>query len=463
MPIRHPGIFAQRNYPGPISFAVRWKRGSWPIALALATFTALAEPPEGYYDTADESSAAALRDSLHAIIDDHQRLPYTSDQTDTWDILEMADQNPADAGRIVTIYRNISYQKRGGGNNEYNREHSWPRSYGFPNNDGSLNYPFTDMHHLFLADAGYNSERSNKPFEDCDANCIEWPTETNAGRGGEGGAYPGDSNWTDGEFTQGRWQVWRDRRGDIARAMMYMDIRYEGGVHGVTGADEPDLRLTDDRALIESGRTDQNEPVAWMGMRGTLLRWNAEDPVDALERRHHEAVFAAQGNRNPFIDQPGWAGCIYRSVCGFQVNAGLNDAWFNAATAGQGFFFVVYPDIPLVFIAWFTYDTERPPEDVAAMLGEPGHRWITGQGGFAGDNATLDAFLTAGGVFDSAAPAPDPAQNIGTMSIVFHDCENATLTYDLTDPDLSGSIELTRIALDNVALCEALNLEAQLR
>jgi hypothetical protein len=55
------------------------------------------------------------------------------------------------------------------------------------------------------------------------------------------------------------------------------------------------------------------------------------------------------------------------------INAGLNDAWFNLDTDGQGLLIVVFPEIEQVFIAWFTYDTERPPADVVAFLQEPGH------------------------------------------------------------------------------------------
>ena len=40
-----------------------------------------------------------------------------------------------------------------------------------------------------------------------------------------------------------------ERRGDIARAMFYMDVRYEGGNHGVTGSSEPNLILTDNLNL----------------------------------------------------------------------------------------------------------------------------------------------------------------------------------------------------------------------
>ena len=56
------------------------------------------------------------------------------------------------------------------------------------------------------------------------------------------------------------------------------------------------------------------------------------------------------------------------------MNAGLNDAWFYSVTKGQGFFINVFPDIEYVSLSWFTYDNERPPEDVTANLGDPGYR-----------------------------------------------------------------------------------------
>lgn len=45
------------------------------------------------------------------------------------------------------------------------------------------------------------------------------------------------------------------------------------------------------------------------------------------------------------------------------INAGFNDAWFNPATKGQGFLITVFPEIKQIFLAWFTFDTERPPGD----------------------------------------------------------------------------------------------------
>ena len=263
----------------------------------------------GYYASVDTSSPAALRSSLHAVIDDHQRYPYTSTATDTWDILEFADEDPLDPGRILDVYRNASYAKVGGGNTEYNREHTWPKSYGF-SADGSGNYPYTDTHMLFLSNDSYNSARNNKPYAECSGSCSEYVTEVHDGSGGGSGVFPGNSNWANTDY----WQTWGDRKGDVARAVLYMDLRYEGGSHGITGVAEPDLRLTDDPGLIVA--SSSNQSVAYMGLLSDLLLWHEQDPPDERERLRNEAVYSFQGNRNPFIDHPEWANCLYRNQCG---------------------------------------------------------------------------------------------------------------------------------------------------
>jgi endonuclease I len=286
------------------------------VSLLLLPQVLSAQPPAGYYDTVDATDSTTLRATLHGVIDDHTRFKYTSStQTDTWDILELADEDPANANNILDVYRNATYVKEGGGNNFYNREHSWPKSYGFPK-DNTTNYPYTDCHHLFLSDDGYNSSRSNKPYRYCDASCGENPTDFNSGQGGGSGMYPGNSNWTSGSFTQGTWETWIGRRGDVARALFYLDVRYEGGTHGVTGAAEPDLILTDSEALIDSSNTGRNESVGYMGMLTVLLAWHIEDPVDALEQDRNDLVFSFQGNRNPFIDHPEWVDCLFNNNCG---------------------------------------------------------------------------------------------------------------------------------------------------
>jgi len=427
------------------------------MLLSAAPITARADTD--YYASVDKSSPQAMRESLHEIIDDHQRFPYTSAATDTWDVLEMADENQDNPHNIITIYRNATFPKLHGGNDFYDREHTWPKSYGFPDNGASLNYPYTDMHHLFLADTNYNFARSNKPYDNCRNFCQGYPTEANNDRGGTDVTYPGDSNWTEGAYTDGGWETWVGRRGDVARALLYMDVRYAGGTHGTTGYPEPDLILTDDRALMDQSNTGVNEAVGYMGLLSVLLQWHREDPVDLVEIRHHETVASFQGNRNPFIDHPEWVACVFAGVCTeFRMNAGLNDAWYNPATSGQGFFITVFPELGAVSLAWFTYDTALPQEGAQANLGDPGHRWITAIGPFDGNRALMDIEITSGGLFDTAVEVQrtDPAGADGSITLTFENCNSATVEYDITSIGRRGSVPIKRVANDNVAVCESL-------
>jgi endonuclease I len=270
--------------------------------------------PGEYYGRVNASSPGQLRCSLHETIRGHVAYPYSGSGTSTWTILEIADEDPNDSGRILDVYRNRSYAKGtdragSGGSNKYNREHTWPNSLGFPSATGNLglpNAPYTDTHMLYLSDELYNSNRGNMPFANCaqSAGCAERVTEANNGRGGGSGSYPGNSNWFKGpNGNQGSFEVWGARKGDMARAVMYMAIRYEGGVHPTTGQSEPDLELTDNRSLIV-GTTSS---PAYMGLLSNLLEWHLADPPDTAERARNEVIFAHQGNRNPFIDHPEWA------------------------------------------------------------------------------------------------------------------------------------------------------------
>jgi hypothetical protein len=171
------------------------------------------------------------------------------------------------------------------------------------------------------------------------------------------------------------------------------------------------------------------------------------------------AFSGRRGSENPLVLM-GVPGKSHDSLLGaapFIINAGLNDAWFNLDTSGQGILIAVFPALKQMFIAWFTYDTERPPQDVEAMLGEPGHRWLTAQGPFDGDTANLTIFLTQGGVFDSAEPvaSTDPAGD-GTMTVTFTDCTAGLVSYVITSLGISGEIPIERIAPDNVGLCQTL-------
>lgn len=269
----------------------------------VVVFT-IAGPVGEYYRQVNTSSPDQLRCSLHATIRGHTVYPYTAATTDTWDILNIADEDPANPANILDVYRNASYTKIAGGTGAYNREHTWPKSLGFSSETGNLglpNAPHTDTHMLHASDTGYNSERSNSPYGNCPpANgCAELVTQVNNGAGGGSGVYPGNSNWVGGDT----FQTWNGRKGNVARAVLYMAIRYEGGTHPATGQNEPDLELTDNRALIVA----TSSSPAYMGFLGTLLEWHQADPPDAQERERNEVIFSFQGNRNPFIDHPEWA------------------------------------------------------------------------------------------------------------------------------------------------------------
>jgi len=158
-----------------------------------------------------------------------------------------------------------------------------------------------------------------------------------------------------------------------------------------------------------------------------------------------------------------WGGGVYlisdggvKAEPSFGVNAGFNDAWYFPPTSGQGFFIIAWEEIKTMFLAWFTYDVERPSEGATAILGEPGHRWITAQGSFEGATATLDVYQSSGGVFDSAEPAVGPPEKIGTMTIIWTDCNTGVVTYDIPSLGLMGNVPIQRVVTENAALCQAL-------
>jgi hypothetical protein len=140
----------------------------------------------------------------------------------------------------------------------------------------------------------------------------------------------------------------------------------------------------------------------------------------------------------------------------FQINAGLNGAWYYPATNGQGFLIDVFPVSKLMFVAWFTFDTELPGESATANLGDPSQRWLTAQGAFVGNQAVLDIYSSADGLFDVRPPVPTSVQD-GTLTIEWSDCNTGIATYDIWSIDMQGIIPIERPVTENVPLCESLN------
>lgn len=125
-------------------------------------------------------------------------------------------------------------------------------------------------------------------------------------------------------------------------------------------------------------------------------------------------------------------------------NEGRDGAWFDAATAGQGFMIDAQPARQFLFAAWFTFGESTIS----------GQRWLTAQGPFDGSTADLALYETLGGSFDT--PGPSETRAVGMMTIDFTDCSSAQLAYSITGEALDGTIEIKRAIPGTEALCDEL-------
>ena len=255
--------------------------------LSSLAFADAYDPPVDYYTTASGLSGTALKSALHNIIDGHTKLSYTPG---VWTALRAIDEDPNNSNNILCIYSNRSIPKAdqdGSSSATYvwNREHSFPKSFGFNYSSWS---PYTDVHHLFASEKNINSTRNNHRFG--------WAT---------GGTQYDVINSSDVNKLLGdNWEPWNEVKGDMARAMFYMDTRYNGDT-----TNEPDLSL------------DNNTPVVGqphMAMLDDLLEWHALDAVSTRERRRNQMIYTDfQHNRNPYVDHPEYACSIYGgAACG---------------------------------------------------------------------------------------------------------------------------------------------------
>jgi hypothetical protein len=137
----------------------------------------------------------------------------------------------------------------------------------------------------------------------------------------------------------------------------------------------------------------------------------------------------------------------------FQITEGLNGAWANPDTVGQGMLMEIYPDIPLLFAAWFTWDTTQPGQGESAVVGDPNQRWVTAAGSFEDSSATLTISNSRGGLFDD--PNETSLESAGTMTIEFTDCNTADVEYSMNG--LTGMFTMNKIAYDNLPTCQLLS------
>ncbi len=219
--------------------------------------------PTGYYENAVGLSGSALKQALHNIIDDHTELSYD----EVWGALRHTDEDPNNPNNVILLYsgESISEYDNGGDVDEWNREHVWAKSHG---DFGTSMGPGTDIHHLRPTDVTVNSARGNLDFDNGGSAFSEAPDTY----------YDADS-----------WEPRDEVKGDVARMIFYMAVRYEGD------SGELDLEVAD--YVGTSGPS--------IGKLSTLKQWHESDPVSAFEQNRNDIIFSDyQGNRNPFIDHP---------------------------------------------------------------------------------------------------------------------------------------------------------------
>ena len=260
--------------------------------------------PQGYYDQANNLSSDELKEALHQIISNHVVFPYTSNSTDTWDILQESDQDPNENNNMILVYTGRSQEKGyrdGSGNysqyengngtqsNSWNREHIWPKSHGFPDEDDNA---YTDVHNLKPCDRSVNSSRGTKDFD----------------FGGNQHSEASDC-LTDSDS----WEPPDYVKGDIARILFYMVVRYDPGVDHENN--------TFDLELVDYTTPNNTEPI--LGKLSSLLDWHLSDPVDDFEINRNEIIFGFQENRNPFIDHPNLVNYLWGDNVGLVWNENL--------------------------------------------------------------------------------------------------------------------------------------------
>ena len=237
--------------------------------------------PTGYYDSLEGLSGNALKQAVQDII--AAPTVRLHSYADIWDIIRTADQNPENSNQIWDMYLEIPMAKLDQQTTssivgKWNREHIFCQSRGgfeVANGDtadgigvwnstsaASFVDGVSDAHHIRAENGQENTSRNNKNYGTVNSATV----------------YAGPSG------TQGSW------RGDVARALFYMAVRFDG-LNVVNGDPSEYLPST----TIASGN---------IGDLATLLVWNHSDPRDDFEMNRNNYIYTWQMNRNPFIDYP---------------------------------------------------------------------------------------------------------------------------------------------------------------
>ena len=254
------------------------------FAFTLAV-TVMAQPPANYYNSANGLTGDQLKVALHNIIKGHSSISYSQIWNAFWStdnkgngvVWDMYSDRP-NGNPPYTYY--LGQDQCGSYNGEgdcYNREHSWPSSW-----FSDQSTPRTDMHHIFATDGYVNNKRGNFPFGEVQS--ASWTSQNGSKLG---------SCKTPG-YNGTVFEPIDEYKGDFARAIMYMSVRY----------------YSEDSGWSNSDMTTKSVIKPWAIT--MLLRWNAADPVSQKEIDRNNAIYNDyQHNRNPFVDHPEYADMIW--------------------------------------------------------------------------------------------------------------------------------------------------------
>lgn len=246
-----------------------------------------------YYDSIDTAllnKPLELKEALHNLVSNNpKKLSYDN----AFDALNTIDSY--DGGDFVECL--YTGEKMDPANHGYwNREHVWAKSHGIKTKDdksSQRNSAYTDLHHLRATENTINSTRNNRYFDEVTHDSTRADLYGNF--------------WDNGDAFEPRNEV----KGDIARMLFYMVIRYEGDA----SSEYLDLELTDNLELAKQSNNYEygttQTITGYLGKLSTLIKWSFEDPVDSREISRNNAIEKVQGNRNPFIDHPEFVFYLY--------------------------------------------------------------------------------------------------------------------------------------------------------
>jgi endonuclease I len=257
-----------------------------------ASATTTNSQSSGYY-AGISGYGSALKSQLHSLIRTTHTTNYSYDAL--WTQLPYTDEDPDNTDNIIEIYTGWSVPKTyyGSGTDAWNREHTWSKSHG---DFGDAPIPGTDLHHLRPCDGTVNTAKSNRDFDEGGTPYVD------------ASPYPGYSGATGCYTSTYTWEPRDADKGDVARMIMYMAVRYEG------------TDTSYDLEMVDYVNSDAGTNQPYYGKLSTLLNWHLEDPPDAREMQRNNRIQERQGNRNPFIDNPFYAQAIWSPVPTYATN-----------------------------------------------------------------------------------------------------------------------------------------------